>query len=108
MDERREISSTTAAAPPGEGGIPLPESVTVRGRYSGELARWLEEEVGIPAPFAAAVEGQHDLHPPHAFDLAQDVRHGLLRLSQVRPGGGLGPGGRGGAVLPLPGPFPLS
>ena len=37
------------AAAPGEGGIPLPESVTVRGRYSGELARWLEEEVGIPA-----------------------------------------------------------
>ena len=41
--------TVSVAAAPGEGGIPLPESVTVRGRYSGELARWLEEEVGIPA-----------------------------------------------------------
>ena len=41
--------TVSVAAAPGEGGIPLPESVTVRGRYSGELARWLEEEGGIPA-----------------------------------------------------------
>lgn len=34
---------------PGENGIPLPESVVIRGTYSGELARRLEEEVGIPA-----------------------------------------------------------
>lgn len=40
------VSVTTS---PGESGIPLPESVVIRGTYSGELARWLEEEVGIPA-----------------------------------------------------------
>lgn len=40
------VSVTTA---PGESGIPLPASVVIRGTYSGELAGWLEEEVGIPA-----------------------------------------------------------
>ena len=33
----------------GEGGIPLPDAVFIHGPYSGELARCLEEEVGIPA-----------------------------------------------------------
>lgn len=33
----------------GENGIPLPESVTVRGAYSPALAECMEEEVGIPA-----------------------------------------------------------
>ena len=37
---------TTAA---GESGVPLPDGVTIRGPYSPELARCIEEEVGIPA-----------------------------------------------------------
>lgn len=32
-----------------EGGVPLPDSVLIRGPYSRELADCLEEEVGIPA-----------------------------------------------------------
>lgn len=43
------VCTVSVAAAPGESGIPLPESVVIRGPYSGELARWLEEEVGIPA-----------------------------------------------------------
>ena len=43
------VCAVSVTAPPGESGIPLPASVTIRGTYSGELARWLEEEVGIPA-----------------------------------------------------------
>ena len=31
------------------GGVPLPESVVIRGPYSEELSGCLEEEVGIPA-----------------------------------------------------------
>lgn len=41
-----EPTVTTAA---GESGVPLPESVTIRGPYSPELAKCIEEEVGIPA-----------------------------------------------------------
>ena len=37
---------TTAA---GESGIPLPDAAVIRGPYSEELARCIEEEVGIPA-----------------------------------------------------------
>ena len=33
----------------GEGGIPLPDRAVIYGPYSGELARCIEEEVGIPA-----------------------------------------------------------
>lgn len=40
------ITVTTAA---GESGIPLPDTVTVFGPYSPELAAYLEEGVGIPA-----------------------------------------------------------
>lgn len=43
------VCTVSVAAAPGESGIPLPESVVICGPYSGELARWLEEEVGIPA-----------------------------------------------------------
>ena len=39
--------SVTAAA--GESGIPLPDTVTIRGGYSEILAVCIEEEVGIPA-----------------------------------------------------------
>ena len=39
--------SVTAAA--GESGIPLPDTVTIRGDYSEALAVCIEEEVGIPA-----------------------------------------------------------
>jgi len=39
--------SVTAAA--GESGIPLPDTVTIRGGYSEALAVCMEEEVGIPA-----------------------------------------------------------
>ena len=39
--------SVTAAA--GESGIPLPDTVTIRGGYSEMLAVCIEEEVGIPA-----------------------------------------------------------
>lgn len=41
--------TVTVAVSPGENGIPLPESAVIRGAYSGELARCMEEEVGIPA-----------------------------------------------------------
>lgn len=41
--------TVTVTVSPGENGIPLPESVVIRGTYSGELAKRLEEEVGIPA-----------------------------------------------------------
>lgn len=41
-----ELTVTTAA---GESGVPLPEAVTIRGPYSPELAKCIEEEVGIPA-----------------------------------------------------------
>ena len=34
---------------PGESGIPLPDTVTVTGPYSEELAALIQEEVGIPA-----------------------------------------------------------
>ena len=37
---------TTAA---GESGIPLPDTVTIRGPYSAALALCVEEEVGVPA-----------------------------------------------------------
>ncbi|MBD5149946.1 MAG: stage III sporulation protein AF [Oscillibacter sp.] len=40
------VTVTTAA---GESGIPLPDAAVLRGPYSGELARCIEEEVGIPA-----------------------------------------------------------
>ena len=40
------VTVTTAA---GESGIPLPDTAVIRGPYSGELARCIEEEVGIPA-----------------------------------------------------------
>lgn len=40
------VKVTVSAA---EGGVPVPESVLIRGPYSGELAKCLEEEVGIPA-----------------------------------------------------------
>ena len=40
------VTVTTAA---GESGIPLPDAAVIRGPYSGELARCIEEEVGIPA-----------------------------------------------------------
>ena len=40
------VTVTTAA---GESGIPLPDAAVIRGPYSGELARRIEEEVGIPA-----------------------------------------------------------
>lgn len=43
------VCTVTVTVSPGENGIPLPEGVAIRGTYSGELARWLEEEVGIPA-----------------------------------------------------------
>lgn len=43
------VCTVSVAAAPGESGIPLPESAVIRGPYSGELARWLEGEVGIPA-----------------------------------------------------------
>ncbi len=33
----------------GESGIPLPDTVTITGPYSGQLAAWIQEEVGIPA-----------------------------------------------------------
>ena len=32
----------------GESGIPLPDTVTVRGSYSAALAAYIEEEVGVP------------------------------------------------------------
>ena len=41
---RAEVSVTA-----GEGGIPLPDRAVIYGPYSGELARCIEEEVGIPA-----------------------------------------------------------
>ena len=41
-----QVWVTTAA---GEDGIPLPDTVTILGSYSGELAVCVEEEVGIPA-----------------------------------------------------------
>lgn len=41
--------TVTVTVSPGENGIPLPESVVIRGAYSGELAMCMEEEVGIPA-----------------------------------------------------------
>lgn len=41
---RAEVSVSS-----GEGGVPLPDGVAIRGPYSGALARWMEEEVGIPA-----------------------------------------------------------
>lgn len=34
---------------PGEGGVPLPDTVTVAGPYSEALSAWIQEEVGIPA-----------------------------------------------------------
>ena len=40
-------AAVTAAA--GESGIPLPDTVTIYGRFSPELAACIEEEVGIPA-----------------------------------------------------------
>lgn len=33
----------------GESGIPLPDTVTITGAYSADLAALIEEEVGIPA-----------------------------------------------------------
>ena len=39
------VTVTTAA---GESGIPLPDTVTVRGGYSAALASCIEEEVGVP------------------------------------------------------------
>lgn len=41
-----EVRVTTAA---GESGIPLPDTVTIRGPYSAALALCVEEEVGVPA-----------------------------------------------------------
>ena len=40
-----QVKVTTAA---GEGGIPLPDTATILGRYSEALAVCMEEEVGIP------------------------------------------------------------
>lgn len=40
------VTVTTAE---GDSGIPLPDTVTVRGPYSEALAACIEEEVGIPA-----------------------------------------------------------
>ena len=40
-------AAVTAAA--GESGIPLPDAVTITGRYSPALAACIEKEVGIPA-----------------------------------------------------------
>ena len=37
------------AAAVGESGIPLPDTVTIYGRFSADLAACIEEEVGIPA-----------------------------------------------------------
>lgn len=34
---------------PGEGGLPLPDTVTVTGPRSEALSAWIQEEVGIPA-----------------------------------------------------------
>lgn len=50
-----EVTVTTAA---GESGIPLPETVTVRGPYSEALAVCIEEEVGIPAEKTIWLEEQ--------------------------------------------------
>lgn len=41
-----EVEVSVAA---GEGGVPLPDRAVIYGPYSGELARCIEEEVGIPA-----------------------------------------------------------
>lgn len=41
-----QVTVTTA---PGESGIPLPDTVTIRGAYSADLAACIAEEVGIPA-----------------------------------------------------------
>ena len=41
-----EVRVTTAV---GESGIPLPDTVTIRGPYSAALALCVEEEVGVPA-----------------------------------------------------------
>lgn len=41
--------TVTVEAAAGESGVPLPSGVTIRGPYSRELARCIEEEVGIPA-----------------------------------------------------------
>ena len=41
--------SVTVTVSASEGGVPLPDSVLIRGPYSRELANCLEEEVGIPA-----------------------------------------------------------
>lgn len=49
-----QVSVTTAA---GESGIPLPDTVTIRGGYSEELAAVIEEEVGIPAEKQIWLEG---------------------------------------------------
>ncbi len=46
LDLACTVTVTTAA---GESGVPLPDGVTIRGPYSPELARCIEEEVGIPA-----------------------------------------------------------
>lgn len=40
--------SVTVTAAVGESGIPLPDTVTVRGGYSAALAACIEEEVGVP------------------------------------------------------------
>jgi len=41
--------TVAVTAAPSESGIPLPDTVTIRGSYSAVLARWIEDEVGIPA-----------------------------------------------------------
>lgn len=41
--------TVSVAAAAGESGIPLPDTVTIRGSYSETLAVCIEEEVGIPA-----------------------------------------------------------
>lgn len=41
--------AVTVTVSASEGGVPLPDSVLIRGPYSRELADCLEEEVGIPA-----------------------------------------------------------
>lgn len=44
LDCKAEVSTGSD-----EGGVPLPESVVIRGPYSEALARSIAEEVGIPA-----------------------------------------------------------
>ena len=47
--DRLGLRCTVAVAvTAGDSGIPLPDTVTVRGRYSAALAAYIQEEVGVP------------------------------------------------------------